>query len=144
MKTSKKSPVLPLRVVAAVIEQGGKILIARRKEGGIGGDWEFPGGRVRENETPEQGLVRELKEELDIETSAGEFFCSVEYRSEPVSLDLRVYRVFRLSGAIALTDHEEIAWVLPRELDETVFSEPDRPVVRLLKELVEGTSQYNG
>ncbi len=122
----------PLKVVAAVIENNGKVLIARRKEGGIGGDWEFPGGQVHDGEAPEQALERELAEELSVRTRTGKLVCSVPYRSERISLDLLVYRSSLETGTFTLTDHREIAWVTTSDLDESIFSAPDRPVVRLL------------
>ena len=71
----------PLLVAAAVIEKDGKILIAQRKKGWrFAGKWEFPGGKIEPNETPEECLRRELREELGIETEIGDFFCVSTYR----------------------------------------------------------------
>lgn len=123
----------PLQVVAAVMEKDDKVLIARRKEGGIGGDWEFPGGQVRAGETPEQALERELAEELGVRTRTGTLVCSVLYHNEMIFLDLIVYRSSLVTGNFTLTDHREMAWVSPSDLDESIFSEPDRPAVRMLK-----------
>ncbi len=132
MNPENKPGKKPLKVVAAVIEKDGNILAARRKEGGINGDWEFPGGRVHRGETPGHALERELAEELGICTRTGQLLCEVPYRSERISLDLLVYRSSLETGTFTLTDHREIAWVSPCDLNELIFSEPDRPVVRLL------------
>lgn len=125
-------PGFPPRVVAAVIEHDGKVLIARRREGGIGGSWEFPGGKLREGEDPETGLERELAEELGVKTHAGKFLCSVLYHGSAFAIDLLAYRVTLVADTFTLVDHEELRWVAPARLDESMFSEPDRQVVRLL------------
>jgi 8-oxo-dGTP diphosphatase len=122
-----------VRVAAAVIEREGKVLVARRKAGGLGGAWEFPGGKLRDGETPERGLERELREELGVAARAGAWLATVEYRGE-AAIDLLVYRATADREPFTLTDHEEIRWLRPEELDETDFSEPDRPVVRILRE----------
>lgn len=121
------------KVVAAVIEREGKVLIARRcKEIGFGGFWEFPGGKVKDGETPEKGLEREIAEELGLRIRVGEILHSVPYRSPILSIELLAYRAVLVSGEFKLTDHDEIRWAEPSELEETDFTEPDRPVVRLL------------
>lgn len=122
----------PVRVVAAVIERDGRVLIARRIRGGIGGDWEFPGGKVQEGEEPERALERELAEELGVKSCAGDYFCTVPYRDGEKAIDLLVYRADFAGETWTLTDHEEVRWTTVTELDEAAFSEPDRPVVRLL------------
>ncbi len=125
-----------IQVTAAVIEKNGRILIARRKKGeGHGGSWEFPGGKLEPSETPENGLKRELSEELGIEVSIGDFIGSFPYRSSRISLELLVFRAVVLGGKIHLKEHEEVRWVLPEEMKEASFSEPDRPAVRCLKSI---------
>lgn len=123
----------PAKVTAAVIEREGKVLIARRrKEIGPGGWWEFPGGKLEAGETPEEGLEREIAEELGVHIIVGEFLCSVFYRNPTLSIELMAYRAEIISGEIMLTDHDEIRWVAPADLEESTFSEPDRPIVRRL------------
>jgi 8-oxo-dGTP diphosphatase len=121
-----------VRVVAAVIERDGRFLAARRKSGGIGGDWEFPGGKLRDGETPERGLERELREELGVTARCGEVYETVAYRGA-AAIDLLVYRVSLDTGDFTLTDHEEVRWLRPDDMDEARFSAPDRPVVRKLR-----------
>lgn len=121
-----------VRVAAAVIERGGRVLVARRKAGGLGGDWEFPGGKVEDGEAPEAALARELAEELGVAAETGEALGTVEYRGAG-AIDLLVYRAELASDDFTLTDHEEVRWLRPADLDEAVFSEPDRPVVRRLR-----------
>jgi 8-oxo-dGTP diphosphatase len=121
------------KVAAAVIERDGKVLMARRRqEIGFGGFWEFPGGRLEDGETPEKGLEREIAEELGVRIRVGEFLQSVTYRSPALSIELLAYRAILISNDFNLTDHDEILWAEPSELEERDFSEPDRPIVRLL------------
>jgi 8-oxo-dGTP diphosphatase len=120
-------------VTAAVIERDGRILVARRRPGLIaGGLWEFPGGKLEDGEEPRRGLERELAEELGVAAKAGEHLCSVPFNGPFRSFELVVFRVELLSDDLRLTDHDEIAWLAPVEMDESRFSEPDRPVVRRL------------
>ena len=122
-----------VKVMAAVIEKDGKVLTARRRKGGLfGGLWEFPGGKLKDGEDPARGLERELAEELEIRIRAEEFLCSVPYRSPALSIELLAYRAIHISGEFNPIDHDEIRWVEPSGLDESVFAEPDRPIVRLL------------
>ncbi len=120
------------KVAAAVIEREGRVLIARRRGGPFAGFWEFPGGKIEAGETPEQGLERELAEELGIRAVAGGFVCSVRYHGPALAIELLVYDAFLVSGEPRADDHEEIRWAEPAGLDESAFSEPDRLVVRHL------------
>ena len=121
------------KVTAAVIERDGKVLMARRrKEAGSGGRWEFPGGRLEDGETPEKGLEREIAEEMGVHIHVGRLLHSVTYRSPALSIELLAYRAVLVSNDFKLTDHDEIRWAEPSDLEETDFSEPDRPIVRLL------------
>lgn len=121
------------RVTAAVIERDGKVLVARRKTDLIaGGLWEFPGGKLEEGEKPEQGLEREIMEEMGVGARVGELLCTVPFCGSTISFELIVYRTELLSDDFRLTDHDEILWLEPGEMDESLFSKPDRPVVRLL------------
>jgi len=130
-----KRPVLNslTKVVAAVIERDGKVLIARRRQGvGFNGLWEFPGGKLKDGENPKKGLEREIAEELGVCIRVGDFLNSVPYRSPALSIELLAYRAVLISGEFKLTDHDEIRWVEPSELEESAFSEPDRPIIHLL------------
>jgi len=120
-------------VTAAVIERDGKVLCARRKPGLVAeGLWEFPGGKLEEGEAAEAGLRRELEEEMGVEARIGEFLCAVPFSGPLASFELVVFRAELLGGEFRLTDHDEIRWLAPEEMDEALFSKPDRPVVRML------------
>jgi len=120
-------------VTAAIVERDGKVLVARRRPGLVaGGLWEFPGGKLEEGEDPRRGLERELEEELGVAARVGGLVCSVPFDGTGTSCELMVFRVELLSDGLRLTDHDEIGWLEPANMDETLFSKPDRPVVRLL------------
>jgi len=124
---------MALIVTAAVIEKDGKVLVARRRKGLIAeGLWEFPGGKLEEGEDPRRGLERELEEELGVRARAGEHLCTVPFSGSLKSFELVVFRTELLSDGFRMTDHDEIRWLAPAEMDESQFSKPDRPVVRRL------------
>lgn len=122
-----------MKVVAAVIEKDGKVLVARRKQGLVaGGMWEFPGGKVEDGETAEECLERELEEELGVRARIGEILCSVPFSGTSKAFELLAFRAELLSDSFVLTDHDEIRWQAPGDMDESLFSKPDRPVVLML------------
>lgn len=121
------------KVAAAVVERDGKVLVARRKPGLVaGGLWEFPGGKVEEGEAAEACLARELEEEFGVKARVGGYLCSVPFAGSSASFELVVFRAKLLGDGFSLTDHDEVRWLKPEEMDENVFSKPDRPVVRML------------
>jgi 8-oxo-dGTP diphosphatase len=125
----------PMVVTAAIIEKKGKILIAKRKKGWrFAGKWEFPGGKIEPNETPEECLRRELREELGIEAKIGEFFCSSTYAYSHATVELLVYHASHISGEFELHDHEEIRWVSRQQLLQYDFPEADNLVIERLIE----------
>jgi 8-oxo-dGTP diphosphatase len=121
------------QVTAAVIEKDGKVLIAQRRKGSaLGGRWEFPGGKIEPQESPEVCLKRELKEEFDIESEIGQFIVASKFRYCLVPIELLAYRVKHLSGEFKVNEHEEIRWVSPSELGSFDFMPADKPIVKLL------------
>jgi 8-oxo-dGTP diphosphatase len=121
------------QVAAAVVEREGKVLCARRKPDLVaGGLWEFPGGKVEEGEAAEACLARELEEEFGVKARVGEFLCSVPFAGSGASFELVVFRAALLGDGFHLTDHDEVRWLRPEDMDEDLFSKPDRPVVRML------------
>jgi len=120
---------LAIKVTAAVIERGGKVLIARRKKGDrFEGRWEFPGGKIEAGESPEECLRRELREEMGIEVEAGEFLCSVPFETSGLSIELMAFRTSLLTGEVQCHDHDEVRWIEPEHLGDFDLAEPDRRV----------------
>lgn len=112
----------------------GKILIAQRKRGdALGGQWEFPGGKLEGGETPEACLRRELTEEFGVDTKIGAFICSSKFEYKHLPIELLAYRAEHLSGEFKLNDHERIEWVVPADLPKYDFCSADLPVVEILR-----------
>lgn len=120
-------------VTAAIIKKENKILIAKRKRAFMGSPWEFPGGKVEENETLQKCLKRELYEEFGIEVEVGTFVCShKQVLNCQSSIHLYAYEVTHISGKFQLRDHEEIQWVTVDELERYNFPDTDRSIVKFL------------
>lgn len=96
-------------VVAALIEKDNKYLIARRSTGtkDVLGKWEFPGGKVEENESDKQAIEREIKEEFGMEIKAIRFLKNNIYNYPDKVVDLRLYECKYISGEFSLHDHFE-------------------------------------
>jgi 8-oxo-dGTP diphosphatase len=130
MKMKKQTPV---KVVAAVIERDGRILIAKRRQGDrLAGKWEFPGGKIDPGETAEEALKRELHEELGIETEIADFICASCYDYEHLSVELLAYKVLHISGDITARVHDEVIWVLPDDLCSFEFPAANEEIIRRL------------
>lgn len=132
---------LPLLLVAAValIDPDGRVLLARRPPGKkMAGLWEFPGGKLRAGETPEQALVRELQEELAIDTSesclAPFAFASHAYEDFHLMMPLFLCRVWK--GTPQPQEGQELAWVRPRRLADYPMPPADEPLVALLRDFL--------
>jgi mutator protein MutT len=122
-----------VEVVAAVIERGGRILIARRRVGShLGGLWEFPGGKRQAGETPEAALVREIREELDAAVTVGELVEDVEWAYPEKVVRLRFFRC-ALEDEPRAAEGQEIAWVAPADLGRYEFPPADGGLVARLR-----------
>ncbi len=120
-------------VVAAIAVRDGKILLARRRpEESNAGLWEFPGGAVQEGETPQQALVRELREELGVDAKAGPVVARNEYRYPEGAIMLLAVQAELLSENYGLSDHDLIEWVPLKRLLEYELSPADIPIAREL------------
>lgn len=110
-------PRRPIEVVGAAIVRGGDVLAARRGRGkALEGMWEFPGGKIEANETPQAALVREIREELHCEIEVGAHVATTSYTYEFGTISLSTY-VARLkdSSPIAM-EHAELRWIAVRDL----------------------------
>ena len=118
-------------VTCAIIEKDGKILLARRAPGkSLGGKWEFPGGKVKNGESPEECLKRELEEEFGIRTRVGKFITSNKHDYSHIAIDLVAFQTEYLSGDYILKDHDKIEWIKPDCLLNFDLAEADIPIAR--------------
>ena len=123
----------PLRVLAAVLENDGRWLIAKRREGDrFAGFWEFTGGTLEPGETPRECLARELHEELGIRVRVERCLGTVRSSPPGFAIELTAYRVSHPVGSIHLEDHEEVRWVSPEEVGRYALTEPDRLLLDIL------------
>lgn len=119
--------------VGIIIENGRVLLCQRKKTARYPLMWEFPGGKIETGETPEKGLVRELKEELCIESTPGLLYFRQSYNyPDSGSFDVLYYSVSSYSGAIQNMVFETTAWVEWKDLPSYDILEGNREVVRML------------
>ena len=122
-------------VTAAILIKDKKILIARRKASdNQGGKWEFPGGKIKADETPRQCLIREMKEEFGINVSVGEFFGESTYRYEHGTIKLLAFQTSWIDGQFMLNAHADFRWVSPSQLGDFDFAEADIPLVEKVQQ----------
>ena len=121
-----------IEVVAAIIRKGDKIFATQRGYGEWQDWWEFPGGKMEAGETPEEALVREIREELSAEISVDEFLCMVEYDYPQFHLTMHCYLCSLVTDALHLNEHEAAKWLGRDELDCVKWLPADVKVVEAL------------
>lgn len=134
-------PPLPILLVVAValVDADGRILLAQRPPGkALAGLWEFPGGKLNPGEGPEAALIRELKEELDIDVTASCLapltFASHAYQKFHLLMPLYVCR--RWKGMLRGVEGQNLAWVRPSRLEEYPMPPADKPLIAMLREML--------
>ncbi|MGN0293164.1 MAG: 8-oxo-dGTP diphosphatase MutT [Lachnospiraceae bacterium] len=100
-----------IRVVAAIILDHGRVFATQRGYGEFKDGWEFPGGKIEQGETPEDAIVREIKEELDTEVEVMELLDTVEYDYPEFHLSMDCFICRIKSGDLMLKEHEAAAWL---------------------------------
>ena len=128
-----------LVVAVALIDPDGRVLIAERPPGkSMAGLWEFPGGKVKPDESPEVALIRELKEELGIDVHesclAPLSFASHAYETFHLIMPLYVCRVWQ--GTVTPREGQRLKWVRPAALADTPMPPADRPLIAALRDLL--------
>lgn len=143
---------MELTVVAAVFRSGGKVLCLRRAGGrSMAGMWEFPGGKVEPGESLPEALVREIKEELQVDITVGAYLGenrhtpnqttgtsahadTVDSVVPPPGITLHAFQVEHWSGRIELSDHDQMLWGTAGQMRTLHWSPADVPFVELLCE----------
>lgn len=122
-----------IEVVAAIIKDGNKIFATQRGYGEFKDGWEFPGGKIEDGESPQEALVREIKEELDVEISVQELFDTVEYDYPEFHITMRCYISSLKAGEIVLNEHEDARWLSKEELDTVAWLPADEGLIVKIK-----------
>lgn len=119
------------RVVAGILVRGDEILCCQRSQHDpMPLKWEFPGGKIEPNESPEQALQRELVEELDIHAEIGPLVETIRHSYKPeVVIELHFFRVERWTGEIRNVVFNDVRWVPKSEMTSLDFLEADKPLV---------------
>ncbi len=128
-----------LVVAAALVDVDNRVLIAKRPEGkAMAGLWEFPGGKVGQGELPEAAIIRELKEELDIDVTtsclAPLTFASHSYDDFHLLMPLYACRVWQ--GTVRATEGQELKWVRPTRLGDYPMPPADEPLVAIIRDFL--------
>ena len=131
----------PLLLVAAcaLVDVDGRVLLARRPEGKkMAGLWEFPGGKLNPGETPEQALIRELKEEIGIDVAAACLapFAFASHAYEGFHLLMPLFLCRRWVGIPTAQEGQTLAWVSARRLTEYEMPPADKPLIPLLRDFL--------
>lgn len=133
-----RKPIL-LVAAGALVDVDGRVLIARRPEGkAMAGLWEFPGGKVHDGETPEAALIRELREELAIDTreSCLAPYCFASHAYDDFHLLMPVFVCRTWAGTPTAREGQALAWVRPNRLRDYPMPPADEPLVALLRDLL--------
>ena len=121
-----------INVVAAVIRAGDRIFATQRGYGKYKDFWEFPGGKIEENESPEDALKREIREELDTEIVVGSLIDTIEYDYPEFHLSMKCYWATVLTGKLLLKEHEAARWLGKNDLFSVEWLPAD---ITLLKKI---------
>ena len=122
-------------VVAALIWDGDRFLACQRPAHKTRGLlWEFVGGKVEPNETKEDALIRECKEELDVTLEVGDIFMEVTHAYPDMTVHLTLFNARIAEGVPQKLEHHEIRWITVEEIDQDPFCPADVDILARLKE----------
>ena len=123
-----------IKVVAAVIKDNDRIFATARGYGEYKGWWEFPGGKIEEGETPQQALVREIKEELDTEIRVGELIDTIEYDYPTFHLSMDCFWAEVVAGNLVLKEAAAAKWLTKETLDSVEWLPADITLIEKIKQ----------
>ena len=125
-----------IRVSAAIIINEDKILIAQRGYGDYKGYWEFPGGKREEGETGEAAVIREIKEELNLDIKIDDFLITIDYDYPTFHLTMDCYLASADVTEMHINEHQAISWISSKDLDTVAWLPADILVVEELKKRI--------
>ena len=121
-------------VVAAVIKDNDRIFATARGYGEYKGWWEFPGGKIEQGETPQQALIREIKEELDTEIRVGELIDTIEYDYPTFHLSMDCFWAEVVAGNLVLKEAAAAKWLSKETLDSVEWLAADITLIDKIKQ----------
>lgn len=121
-----------IKVVAAIIVKDGKVFATQRGYGEFKDGWEFPGGKIEAGETPQEALIREIREELDTEVAVGQLLDTVEWDYPAFHLSMDSFVCSIVSGDLHLREHEAARWLSKDQLYDVEWLPAD---VRLIPQI---------
>ncbi len=122
-------------VVGAVLVQNGKIFAAQRgPQMGLAGLWEFPGGKIEAGESPQEALIREIREELACEIQVNDFVTTTDHEYDFGIVSLTTYLCELIEGYPRLAEHDDSKWLEASELFSVEWAPADVPAVEILQQ----------
>lgn len=130
-----KGRITLVQVVAALIWDRDRFLVCQRPAHKARGLlWEFVGGKVEAGETPQDALIRECREELDIHVEVGDVYMQLVHVYPDLTVQLTLFHSCILSGIPKLLEHHDLRWILPSEIDSLDFCPADEEILARLKQ----------
>lgn len=124
-----------IEVVGAAILKKDKVLAMQRSDQmTLSGLWEFPGGKIENTETEQEALIREIKEELNLDIKVIDYINEASYAYSFGTVSLKVYTAEIVAGTLSLEEHSDWKWLTPNELTEIDWAPVDIPAAHALKE----------
>ena len=125
-----------IEVVAAIILNEDKILATKRGYGDFINMWEFPGGKMESDETKQDALIREIKEELKVTISIDSYLCTVQYDYPNFHLTMHCFICFIIDGELTLVEHNDAKWLTPDNLDSVQWLPADIQILDHIKSYI--------
>lgn len=125
-----------VRVVAAIIIRDGKVFATQRGYGQWQGWWEFPGGKIKAGECPQEALVREIREELEAEIQVGELIETIEWDYHDFHLTMHCFVCSLVSESMHLNEHEDSAWLTRDTLHSVKWLPADEGLILKIREII--------
>ena len=122
-----------INVVAAIIKENDKIFATQRGYGEFAGGWEFPGGKIEEGETPQEALVREIREELETEIRVGEMIDTIEYDYPTFHLSMDCFWCEVMGGEFTLNEALEAKWLQKNDLRRINWLPADLIIIPIIE-----------
>lgn len=125
-------------VVTGLLRKNGKVLVGQRPSGSnLAGQWEFPGGKIEREESPEQALARELKEELGIEADIGALKFASTHSYGEIGIIILFYEVLFWRGEVKPVHHMELRWIEPAELMNLKIPDANKKILDRLLQILQ-------